>query len=362
MIETYIVLFSLDIIALLFLSGLLYHNNLLSNHRKEPFLFGIAFTVLVILSEVGTILTFGGSAELRNLNMLWNVLGFALTPMIPIVLIAIFDIKILLNHMFLLLPTIFNVVLTILSPWFGWIFYVDVNNHYARGDVFFVFVAVYTINIIFLLISILSTCQKSLYPIKGKIISLYLFTVAGTCIQILAPTVYSSWHCVTLSLFLLYILLSEFDGSFDTLTGLFNRAAFEKASKQLVGGKRFSVIAMDINNFKDVNDTYGHEYGDTVLKEVAGIIRASFDNRCNCYRIGGDEFYIISLDANREKIEDQIKCMTNNLTKERQNDTCLPTVAYGYSIFCEGKTLDFSKILKEADDQMYYYKHLQKKD
>ena len=332
----------------------------MGKHRKKAFSYGIVFTVLVIISEAGTILVSEGSAELRSLNILFNVLGFALTPIIPIVLIAIFDIKILQRYKLLFLPTILNSVAVMLSPVFGLIFYVDVNNYYQRGSIFFFFVLVYIVNIIFLVIITWYTGQKYFYPIKRKIVGLSFFTVAGTGIQLLVPSIYSSWHCVTLSLFLLYILLSEFEGSFDTLTKLYNRGAFEKASKKLTGKKAFSVIVMDINNFKEINDTYGHEYGDTVLKEVAAIIRDSFDDHCSCYRIGGDEFCTICRDGNREKLENQLKTITNSLIKERQKNKCLPTVSYGYSIFQGDKTFDFQKILKEADDQMYHYKELQK--
>jgi GGDEF domain-containing protein len=60
------------------------------------------------------------------------------------------------------------------------------------------------------------------------------------------------------------------------------------------------------------------------------------------------------------KLEYQLKSMTNNLGKERQNDDCLPTVAYGYSIFKGGKGIGFKEVLNEADEQMYYFKKLQK--
>ena len=360
MLRNHIVINILDIITLLFLFGLLHSDNFLSKNRKMSFSYGIVLTVFVILSEIGTILVSGGSAELRSLNIFFNVLGFGLTPVIPIVLIAIFDIRIIQMHKLLLLPTILNFVAVTLSPLFGLIFYVDANNDYQRGSIFLFFVVVYMINIILLAMATLYTGRKFLYPIKWKIASLSFFTVAGTCVQLLFPSVYSSWHCVILSMILLYILISEFEGSFDTLTEFYNRAAFDKASKQLKGNKKFSVIVMDINNFKEINDTYGHEYGDTALKEVAAIIRDSFDDNCICYRVGGDEFYIIRRDANRDKLEHQLKSITDNLAKERQKDRCLPTVAYGYSIFKGDKTLDFQKILKEADDQMYYYKHMQK--
>jgi diguanylate cyclase (GGDEF)-like protein len=221
-------------------------------------------------------------------------------------------------------------------------------------------VAVYIINIILFVVNTWYAGQKYLYPIKGKIVSLSLFTLVGTCIQLLFPFIHLSWHCVTLTLFLLYILLLEFKGGFDTITEIYNRAAFEKAVKQLRDKKMFSIIIMDINNFKEINDTYGHDYGDTVLREVAEVIRDSFDDNCNWYRIGGDEFCVIRRDANQEKLEQQLKSMTNNLTKTRQNDSYLPTVSYGYSLFKGDKPLDFQKIFKEADDQMYNYKDVQK--
>ena len=155
-------------------------------------------------------------------------------------------------------------------------------------------------------------------------------------------------------------MLSEFDSSFDTLTGLYNRAAFDKATKQIVEKKPFSVIIIDINDFKSVNDTYGHYYGDNVIKEVAGIIRKFFDKNYNCYRFGGDEFSIISNETDQDKIEYQLRTMTNNIAEMREKGNPLPTISYGYSIVVGGEKLDFLKNLKEADDQMYHFKKIHK--
>ncbi len=360
MLETYIVNSVINIISLLFLSGLLHGNNLLDNQHQKPFLYGITLTVIVMLAEAGTVFFSAEIADLRVMNILCNVIGFSLTPLIPIVLIAIFDLETLRNHLFLLIPTALNAMAAVLSPLFGLLFYIDKNNSYERGSIFIIFVIVYVINILILVVTTIRTGQKYLYPIRGKILGLSLFTFAGTCIQIAFPSVYSSWHCVTLSLFLYYIILSEFEGSFDTLTRLYNRSAFEKELKRLESRKAFSVVTMDINNFKEVNDTYGHEYGDTVLKKVAAVIRDSFNQRCTCYRIGGDEFYVICRDANHENLEHILKNMTDNLTAKRSNDSCLPTVAFGYKIFQGGNTPDIQKILKEADVQMYHFKQQQK--
>jgi len=319
--------------------------------------------VLVILSEAGTIFTGSGNSTPRGLNILCNLLGFALTPMIPLAITLIFDRRIFTKSKFLLFPTLLSIVATTLSPLFGFIFYVDANNQYMRGDFFFLFITAYIINFLILFICTLNVGRKHNYPIKWKLVVLFLFTVAGTSIQLVYPSAYSSWHCVTLSLILFFLLMSEFDSSFDSLTGLYNRAAFDKMVKRMkTESKGFTVIALDINDFKNVNDSYGHDYGDTAIKTVAAIIRKSFTNHCTCYRFGGDEFIIISSETNREKIESQLKTMIKNLEEERKKDNPLPTISYGYSTFRGGRKVDFHKILKEADDQMYHYKRTYKAD
>jgi hypothetical protein len=216
--KIYIVVYSINILALLYLLGLLQSGTMLNSYRKKPFVFAIVLTVIIIFSEAGTILASDGSTGLRSLNILCNVLGFALTPMIPIALINIFDINIIKSLKLLQLPTLINIAAVILSPLFKLIFYIDVNNQYRRGEYFFIFVMVYVINFLFLVISTLYTGKKYHYPIKVKVILLSLFSVAGTSIQLVDPLIYSSWHCVTLALFLYFIVMSEFDSSFATLT------------------------------------------------------------------------------------------------------------------------------------------------
>ncbi|PKM49988.1 MAG: hypothetical protein CVV02_13475 [Firmicutes bacterium HGW-Firmicutes-7] len=358
----YIATYIIDITALFYLMGLLYSSTALNIYRKKPFLIGIILTVIIILSEAGTVFADNGSLNLRSINIFCNILGFALTPMIPIAITLIFDRRILRTHKLLLVPTLINIVATVLSPLFRFIFYVDANNQYIRGDYFFIFITVYIINFLFLVMSTLDAGKKYNYPIMRKMVALSIFTIIGTSIQLVDPLVYSSWHCVTLSLFLYFLLMSEFDSSFDTLTGLYNRATFDKAAKQMVRPKVFSVIMLDINDFKCVNDTYGHDYGDRVIKNVATIIRESFNKHYTCYRFGGDEFCITSNETDQEKIEFQLRTMTNALAEMREKGNLLPTVSYGYSIFPGGERLDFYKILKEADDQMYHFKKVHKAD
>lgn len=322
----YVATYILDIAALFYLIGLVYSSTALNIYRKKPFLIAIIVTVIIILAEAGTVFTENGSLNFRSINILCNVLGFTLTPIIPIVIILIFDRRIFSKRKFLLVPTIINCVATILSPLFGFIFSVDANNQYLRGDYFLIFITVYIINFLLLFICTLEVSKKYNYP-RWKLLVLFLFTVTGTSIQLVYPSAYSSWHCVTLSLILFFLLMSEFDSSFDSLTGLYSRAAFEKATKHIYKSKAVSVIALDINDFKKVNDTYGHDYGDTVIRTVAAIIRKSFTNNYNCYRFGGDEFIIISKETDQEMIEYQLRTMLSNLAEEREKGNPLPSIS-----------------------------------
>lgn len=350
---------AINIMALVILSRLICGNNILISSRKRPFCCGILLTIIVILAEVGTIVASDGGSAWRNLNLVSNVIGFAFTPFIPVVLLCIFDSKFLKTRLYLLLPALLNGIAAVLSPFFGLLFSIDSNNRYTRGNLFFLFVAVYMIHIVLLIVVSLSNARGHLYSIHLKIFALTLFVIAGTFIQLVFPLVYSSWHSVTLTIFLYYLLLSEHDGRLDSLTGLYNRSAFEKDKETLKKRKKYTVIVMDLNNFKKVNDTFGHEYGDAVLIEVATTIRESFDRTCSSYRIGGDEFYVLCSGSNPEKIKHQLKIMTSRLTEARKHDRSLPTLAYG---LCTSHTdnLEIQAMLKAADAEMYEYKQQQK--
>jgi len=80
----------------------------------------------------------------------------------------------------------------------------------------------------------------------------------------------------------------------DELTGLLNRRAFEKDIKELVKTNiPFSIAMIDLDNFKNINDNYGHQFGDEVLKGFAEVVEHTLRDSDRKYRIGGEEFVII---------------------------------------------------------------------
>ncbi len=146
----------------------------------------------------------------------------------------------------------------------------------------------------------------------------------------------------------------------DTLTGLYNRTYFEQELKRINRGiKRFmpvSVISIDINKLKDVNDTYGHHRGDRLIKDTAKILRSLVRKTDFLARIGGDEFCAILPNtlpeiagARKEKLLEKIKAHNINNTK-------IPlSVAVGIASTGDGQN-NIGEALKRADKAMYAQK------
>ncbi len=103
----------------------------------------------------------------------------------------------------------------------------------------------------------------------------------------------------------------------DPLTGIINRGAFDRL-RQLLKGKQapLALLIIDVDKFKQINDGFGHEMGDQVLKKVARLLEESFRSTDYIARIGGDEFAVIMTDVREDMkplISDKIKQINDDL-------------------------------------------------
>lgn len=154
----------------------------------------------------------------------------------------------------------------------------------------------------------------------------------------------------------------------DGLTGLYNRASYTEKVNELERRrkeyKNLSMIVIDINEFKTVNDTRGHYVGDKVLVAVADSLRKAFaDFEEYIFRMGGDEFLVILQDESQEQIQRNIETFRQFLVEESQRLGFEVTVAVGYKMLApeEKGRLESAYIL--ADKSMYMdKKKFQKKN
>lgn len=141
----------------------------------------------------------------------------------------------------------------------------------------------------------------------------------------------------------------------DSLTGLYNRRSMDKfLSSALSSGKTFSVIMCDIDDFKKINDTYGHKCGDMVLKEISKIIVSGLrDNDFVC-RWGGEEILILVNDTTLKSAAmaaERIRSSIEKLSLESNGHTVRCTITLGAAESSEGSSPE--DVISIADSRLY---------
>lgn len=135
----------------------------------------------------------------------------------------------------------------------------------------------------------------------------------------------------------------------DPLTGLYNRRYFDnKVTQFLKSNKRVSVMFSDIDNFKRLNDTQGHDMGDKILKQVANILQEESERIGIAGRYGGEEMVVLITDP-----QTRMRKFAETIRERVQNETIV-TVSIGYSESVPGISAD--QIIKQADEGMYIAK------
>jgi len=147
----------------------------------------------------------------------------------------------------------------------------------------------------------------------------------------------------------------------DALTGLPNRRAVEDWAKGQLSaavrhGYSFWVVIADLDNFKAVNDTYGHDAGDTVLKEFAAILKKRVRTSDICGRTGGEEFIMIFTHAEECNVGIIVARILRQLREHEFSFGSKPvqvTASFGIAGFQGKGTPDFSKLMNQADEALY---------
>ncbi|KXH81909.1 GGDEF domain-containing protein [Sporosarcina sp. HYO08] len=146
----------------------------------------------------------------------------------------------------------------------------------------------------------------------------------------------------------------------DPLTDVYNRRSFEKALKRFKTnyqrkGRQFGVVMIDLNNFKKVNDTYGHEKGDELLRHVSCILKKITTNEDFIARWGGDEFIILISRLSPNASNDLIRKLEQEFSATAFIPNYSIEASVGLAVFpTHGRDVD--ELIRYADLTMYRMK------
>ncbi|MDD5286140.1 MAG: diguanylate cyclase [Desulfuromonadaceae bacterium] len=153
----------------------------------------------------------------------------------------------------------------------------------------------------------------------------------------------------------------KFQNTHDGMTGLRNRAYFDGEFSRMQLGLSFpvTVIIIDLDGLKQVNDLQGHEIGDRLIMAASAVMREAFQENELVARIGGDEFAILLPETNEEKAGLLVERLRECQASFNENEKKLP-VRFSIGTATAHSSAQLSKIWKQADDRMYAEKALHK--
>jgi diguanylate cyclase (GGDEF)-like protein len=147
----------------------------------------------------------------------------------------------------------------------------------------------------------------------------------------------------------------------DVLTGIYNRYKFsQEINKEISRTKRYNLplglIMFDIDHFKQINDTYGHQTGDEVLKELCSLVKEIIRETDIFARWGGEEFMILCPHTNNQKIMVFAERIRKKIEEHKFSYGVKITISLGVSMY-SNKEKDDKELLKRTDTALYKAKH-----
>jgi two-component system, cell cycle response regulator len=209
------------------------------------------------------------------------------------------------------------------------------------------------------------TFQSLSYSVYASLVVLFVGLIIGVIFVL--PTIRNqmrkedSLQTLTESLSARSVTL-EHEALTDGLTGMHNRRYFDDAMNEYLDqfrkiDKPIGLMILDLDHFKKVNDTYGHDVGDEVLRQIARCLQEFTRYHDVVARLGGEEFAVVAPNMSREslfKLADRIRHAISSLKIKSGNVTLGVTMSIGLAIWDHKETAE--ELYKRADMQLYQAK------
>lgn len=322
-------------------------NNLLSKARKQSIMkLVILLIVTAVIEWFGVFLNEKPMSTAR-LHSVVKALEYALMPYLCTQILNIADLNV--KNRWLRVLLLSNVLYQVTSIFTGFSFYIDENNVCQRGTGYGLYTIFYLICSFYVLHRYIKYGKRFQTSSQSQLIAAFLLSILGITLRQLEADVRLEMLCIMLAVIYMYIYDIDILQKSDPLTGLLNRGCYIEKIAHI--SEQAAVLYFDVDEFKNINDNYGHNYGDEVLCVVGQTIKEVYAKYGSSYRIGGDEYFVI-LEKGLENIDNLNTEFVRRLKQKRETDKRLPTVSFGYSLFDPRRDV-IEDVIALADKNMY---------
>lgn len=359
-------------ILLIILLGHAYFNMNRKKITNTLFLWIMGLTWLTLTLEIfSVVLNNPNLKQFIILNKLVNTIGFIVAP--SILLLGYIFLKewanrfqvekIKINNI-LLLPFLINGIGTLISYNGSGLFHITSENIYERGPLFFILPCVSYIYFGYNLYFIYKQRKKFTYSELVMFSLFYIIPAIFTGIQLKYSVYLTTWNSSAMIVVITYIFILNDQAYRDSLTGLENRLSYEHYAQNINYKKlnKFFVVYIDIDEFKTINDQYGHYEGDEALKVFATLLVESFPLKGKkLIRLGGDEFLILLEEKHPEKVSAYIQNLTEHVEAYNNGEEKPYKLRFSFGMACYTNAYEsLYQLLEYADQSMYSQKESRK--
>lgn len=302
--------------------------------------------------EVSNLIYFEALAIISYLWMLYVFLKLNSTPVFSKKRLFLWSIPLL----------IFSLI-ALSNPFTHLLFFIDENHLYVRSNSIYLH---WLVTWFYLLLPTVQTAsviahepnkirRRELTPLLYFIIA----PIIACTIQMLCYGVSSSQVGITISIVMIFLVMQSNQVLTDALTGLNNRRGFDHHLSSHILHQPNALLALfmiDLDDFKQVNDRFGHTMGDLALQDAADVLRQAckdLSQRLFLCRYGGDEFLIVGTNCSPAEIALLQKQIHQELANKAKQHPFALTVSIGVATGMCSTTEDLEHLLREADKAMY---------
>ena len=340
------------------------------DHTTGFFLLSSISVIFMLLIDMLTWLFHGVPGQLaRTMLYISNGLFFAFIPLVSVFFLCYIDalmngsLERLKKRFYYMFPVILTIVLTAIMLPAGVLFSISEDNVYQREFGVYLLTAVCWLTILFTAVIIIRNRKKLNFGQALTVSGFVIFPFLGNLLQLKFCGTSIVLPITSICLLQVYILMEIKEEDRDYLTGLLNRQSIEQWVQFRMNhynkAKGFSLILIDLNGFKIINDEYGHQEGDSILISFAHLLRRMVKSTDKVGRFGGDEFIISFESDNPLVIEDTLTRISAQLMKENNKRKKEYEISFscGTAVYSPDKHQDVTELFNEADSRMYVEKN-----